>query len=329
MAIDISIVVLALLSLSPSIVLSDSLLNGTIYETYPLPPGTKGPVTISFMDDGVGPFTGISNGNIVKLNTLLGTYEYFAHAAPNRNNTQCDGNSDPSLYSVCGRPLGNAFNKSNYLYFCDIYFGLNGVGPSGGQATQLVKSAGGQPVFFCNGVSIDPIDGTVYFTDSSQVFKNTTQQIAANDTTGRLLSYEPLTGDVKVLAEGLAGPAGLDVSSNSSYILISEIVSNQIQKFYLKGPKASTIEPLLTNILIPGDIKRVGLGDEFVVPENPTAYVHYAIKINGSGSILANRSISGPYANVLYVRDMQQKGISFFLGSTFATFIGVVTFVAL
>lgn len=129
------------------------------------------------------------------------------------------------------------------------------------------------------------------------------------------------------MAKGLAGPDSLAISNNSSYILITEIVSNMIQKFYLTGPKANTIETILTNILIPGNIKRIEPGNEFVVPENPVAYVHYALKINGSGGILANKTIAGPYASVPYVRDLQQKGISFFLGSTFAIFIGKVTFV--
>ncbi|KAI4364286.1 hypothetical protein MLD38_020397 [Melastoma candidum] len=294
----------------------------TVYVTYPLPPGTTGPDAISFTEDGVGPFTGISDGNVVKLNPLLGTYEYFTYAVPNRNKTLCDGKSDPNLYSKCGRPLGSAFNGSDYFYFCDVYFGLNGVGPSGGQATQLVTSADGLPVFFCNAVAVDPINGMVYFVDTSQRLKNITQMIIANDRSGRLLSYDPTTGNVKSLANGLAGPVGLAISNDGSYILITALITQTIQKFYLTGPKANTTETLPTSLSIPGNLERIGSLDEFLVPENIGPVVHYAIKIDGNGRVLANESIAGPYANVSYLRDLQALGDSIFIGSAFDNFVG-------
>ncbi|KAI4364288.1 hypothetical protein MLD38_020399 [Melastoma candidum] len=316
---DLATLVFALLLFSPSVLLS---VDVRVFVKYPLPPGTTGPEAISFTEYGVGPFTGISDGSIIKLNPLLGTFEYFAYAAPNKNKTLCDGNSDPSLYSKCGRPLGSAFNGSDYLYFCDVYFGLNGVGPAGGQATQLVTSAGGQPVYYCNAVAVDPINGTVYFLDTSQRFKNILQMVLANDRSGRLLSYEPATGNVKVLENGLAGPAGLAISNDGSYLLISVIITQTIQKFYLTGPKANTLETLPTSILRPGNIERIGSRDEFLVPENIGPVVHYAIKIDGNGIVLGNESIAGPYTNVSYLRDLQPLGDSIFIGSEFDTFVG-------
>lgn len=159
--------------------------------------------------------------------------------------------------------------------------------------------------------------------------RNILQMVLANDRTGRLLSYDPTTRNVKVLAQGLAGPVGLVVSNDSSYILITVIITEKIQKFYLTGPKANTIETLPTTILIPGNIERIGSRNEFIVPENTVAYVHYAIRINGSGSILANTSIAGPYENVSYVRDLQPHSVSLFIGSAFDSFIGKMTFIGL
>lgn len=79
-------------------------------------------------------------------------------------------NTDPSLFPTCGRALGLDSNSSGYLYFCDYTKGLFGVCSSGGEATQLVASADGLPVYFCNAVQLGS-NGTVYFTDASQVYR--------------------------------------------------------------------------------------------------------------------------------------------------------------
>lgn len=86
---DITAVVFAFL-LSQMVVSSALFPNVSLYMTYQLPPGTNGPEAISFTEFGDGPFTGISDGHIVKLNLLSDTYEYFTYAAPNRLVFPCD-----------------------------------------------------------------------------------------------------------------------------------------------------------------------------------------------------------------------------------------------
>lgn len=84
----------------------------------------------------------------------------------------CDGLTDESMESICGRPLGLKFNSVTCdLYIADAYFGLLKVGPAGGVAKQLATSAEGVPFRFTNALDIHPKTGEVYFTDSSILFQ--------------------------------------------------------------------------------------------------------------------------------------------------------------
>lgn len=72
---------------------------------------------------------------------------------------------------ICGRPLGLRFDKkTGDLYIADAYFGLMKVGPEGGLAVSLVNEVEGVPLMFTNDLDIDD-DGTIYFTDSSSVYR--------------------------------------------------------------------------------------------------------------------------------------------------------------
>jgi len=89
-----------------------------------------------------------------------------------RDKKVCDGLTDESMESMCGRPLGLKFNNVTCdLYIADAYFGLLVVGPGGGVAKQLATSAEGVPFRFTNALDIHPQTGEVYFTDSSILFQ--------------------------------------------------------------------------------------------------------------------------------------------------------------
>ncbi|CAL5374396.1 unnamed protein product [Camellia sinensis] len=66
-----------------------------------------------------------------------------------------------------------------------------------------------------------------------------------NESTGRLLKYNPRTKQVTVLLAGLASAIGPAVSANNTFVLVSEYQLRRLQKFYLTGPKANTSEVFL------------------------------------------------------------------------------------
>ncbi|XP_048136027.1 protein STRICTOSIDINE SYNTHASE-LIKE 12-like [Rhodamnia argentea] len=282
---------------------------------FSLPPGTGGPESIAFDRLGGGPYTGISDGRIVKHVPLRGFID-FAYTAQTRNKTFCDGRNataDATVGLICGRPVGIAFNSTGFLFICDAYLGLYVVGPSGGRATRLVSSAGGAAIRFCDGLDVDSNTGLVYFTDASSryVLSNATQAILNGDRTGRLLSFNPRTGQVAVLARGLSGPGGVAVAKDSSYLLITEFVGGTVKKFFLTGPSANRIQTLLNNVPIASKIKRTVEG-EFTFTETVAPFTHRALRINGDGTVLANVSLGGPYNNVSVV-----TGVQIFRGFTY------------
>lgn len=138
--------------------------------------------------------------------------------------------------------------------------------------------------------------------------------------------YEPTTGEVTVLASGLAGPTGMTISSDGSYLLVSEIVGSRILKYYLSGTNATAIETLTSCIYQPANIRRGQIGDYFYVSQNPMPYYHYLSRIDCTGAVQKNITINGPYKNVTYFRDARQVGFSFYIGSRYAPFIGLKTF---
>ena len=86
------------------------------------------------------------------------------------------------------------------------------------------------------------------------------QAVGNNDATGRLLEYDPSTNQVTVLMKGLSGAVGTAVSTDGSFVLVTELFANRTQKFWLKGPKANTSEILITFQGRPDNIKTTADG---------------------------------------------------------------------
>ncbi|KAI6683332.1 hypothetical protein NL676_029245 [Syzygium grande] len=298
---------------------------GPIYETFPLPQGTNGPESLAFDLLGAGPYTGISDGRIVKYVPPLGFID-FAFTAVTRNKTFCDGKNataDATVGRICGRPLGIAFNATQFLFICDAYLGLYVVSLLGGRATRLVSSAGGIAIRFCDGLDVDLNTGFVYFTDASTNYQlsNISQIISSRDRTGRLLRFDPRTDQVTVLARCLTSPGGVAVAADSSFVLVTQFITGTVTKFYLTGPNANTTQTLLSGVTGADNIKRSEQGD-FTLTQNPRPFDLRALRINGDGAVLANVSIGGPYANVRSISEAQLNGLFTYIGSLYADFVG-------
>ncbi|KAJ4823570.1 hypothetical protein Tsubulata_029685, partial [Turnera subulata] len=78
-----------------------------------------------------------------------------------------------------------------------------------------------------------------------------------NDSTGRLMRYDPSTDQVTVLLRNLSAPLGVAVSFDGMYLVFSETVANWTQRYWLKGPKANTAEILVTSIVRLNNVKKV------------------------------------------------------------------------
>ncbi|XP_078431522.1 protein STRICTOSIDINE SYNTHASE-LIKE 10-like [Wolffia australiana] len=225
-----------------------------------------GPESIAFDSNGGGPYTGVADGSILRWNASARRWDPFSNP-PRHGNETCGGPYPQITENVCGRPLGLQFeHSSGDLYIADAYFGLMKVGPDGGTAEPVAFEAEGQPLFFTNGVDIDQKRGTVYLTDSSAHFRRRDflMLMLTGDATGRLLSYEKGTGEVKVLLRGLAFPNGLAMDKDGEFLLITETTNRRVLRYWLRGPKKGKVDVFADLMGFPDNIKRTERGDFWV-----------------------------------------------------------------
>ncbi|MCO5584140.1 hypothetical protein L7F22_038063 [Adiantum nelumboides] len=225
--------------------------------------GSMGPESLAFDANGIGPYTGVADGRILRW--IDGEWQEFAHTSPNRTSTVCKvGQPMPNVIRsehICGRPLGLRFNREDGdLYVADAYWGLLKVGQQGGQATQLVSEVEGSPLSFTNDLDITS-DGLVYFTDSSSKYqrRNFFLLVLSGDDSGRLLKYNTRSGEAEVVLRGLQFPNGVALSKDESFLVIAESVPGRLLRHWLKGPKKGETEVMA---MLPGYPDNVRVNDQ-------------------------------------------------------------------
>lgn len=227
-----------------------------------------GPESFAFQPiTGEGPYTGVSDGRIIKWNQQQRRWTNFAVTSPKRE--RCEGPQDhESTEDVCGRPLGLQFNRrTGDLYIADAYLGLHVVGPKGGLATKLTAQAEGVPFTFLNGLDIDQRTGDVYFTDSSSVYQRRDYAllIITEDSTGRLLKYSPKTKKTTVILKNLTYPNGVAMSKHRDFLLFAETTKSRIYKLWLQpSSKAGKVEVFAKLPSYPDNIKMNHNGELWV-----------------------------------------------------------------
>ncbi|CAL9236444.1 unnamed protein product [Arabidopsis halleri] len=196
--------------------------------------GALGPESFVFDFSGDGPYTGLSDGRIVKW--LANDSRWIDFAVTTSTREGCEGpHEHQRTEHVCGRPLGLAFDKSTGdLYIADAYMGLLKVGPTGGVANQILPRELNEALRFTNSLDIDPQTGVIYFTDSSSVYqrRNYIGAMMSGDRTGRLMKYDPNTKQVTTLLSNLAFPNGVVLSQNGDYLLVVETATCRVLRYW-------------------------------------------------------------------------------------------------
>ncbi|XP_055824958.1 protein STRICTOSIDINE SYNTHASE-LIKE 10-like [Solanum dulcamara] len=204
--------------------------------------GAIGPESVAFDPNGEGPYIGVGDGRILKLQ--LGSQNrlsWIDFAVTSSHRTNCTLPFAPEMEHVCGRPLGLRFDtKTGDLYIADAYLGLQVVGPKGGLATPLVQKFQGKPLVFTNDVDVD--GDVIYFTDTSTKYQRWQflTSFSSGDMTGRLMKYVKSTKKVTVLLGDLAFANGIALNKNRSFVLVTETTNFRILRYWLKGPLVGT-----------------------------------------------------------------------------------------
>ncbi|GJN34128.1 hypothetical protein PR202_gb22770 [Eleusine coracana subsp. coracana] len=220
-----------------------------------------GPESLAFDHRGDGPYTGVSNGRVLRWRGARRGWAEFAHNYKHATVAECAAKKKlVAPESLCGRPLGLQFHRATGdLYFADAYLGLMRVGRRGGLAQAVAtKDAGGAPLNFVNGVDVDQETGHVYFTDSSAAYQRSDYLmiVLTGDATGRLLRYDPSTGNATVLASGLAFPNGVALSADRTHLVVAETASCRLLRHWLRGPRAGHTEHFADLPGYPDNVRR-------------------------------------------------------------------------
>uniref|UniRef100_A0A0E0ERN2 Strictosidine synthase conserved region domain-containing protein n=1 Tax=Oryza meridionalis TaxID=40149 RepID=A0A0E0ERN2_9ORYZ len=235
-----------------------------------------GPESLAFDHRGGGPYTGVSNGRVLRwrADRRRPGWTEFAHNYKHATVAECAARKKAAAAaaaaaaeSVCGRPLGVQFDRrTGEMYIADAYLGLMRVGRRGGMAEVVAAEAGGVALNFVNGVDVDQATGDVYFTDSSTTYKRSDYLLVvlSGDATGRLLRYEPRTGNVTVLESGLAFPNGVAVSADGTHLVVAETASCRLLRHWLRGSNAGATEVLADLPGYPDNVRPAADDDDVV-----------------------------------------------------------------
>jgi sugar lactone lactonase YvrE len=100
-------------------------------------------------------------------------------------------------------------------------------------------------------------DGKIYFSESSTKFSPQDQpgtyeasllDLMEHGGHGRLLVYDPQSGLVTTLLDGLNHANGVAVAHDGSFVMVAETGSYRILRIWIDGPEAGTVEPLLQEL---------------------------------------------------------------------------------
>jgi len=166
---------------------------------------------------GGGYYTGFEDGRIV-LFDAAGTYT--------------------ELVNTGGRPLGMQFDAQRHLIVADGIRGLLDISGQG-DIKVLTDSVAGEKMLFVDDLDI-AADGTIWFSDAStrHGYVNSMYDFLEGQPTGRLLSYDPASGETRVRLDKLFFANGVALGPDDDYVLVNETGAGRIHRLWLKGAKA-------------------------------------------------------------------------------------------
>ncbi|XP_064915159.1 adipocyte plasma membrane-associated protein isoform X5 [Columba livia] len=176
-------------------------------------------------------FTGTADGKIIKIEDgKIKTIARIGHGP-------CGTHEDEP---TCGRPLGIRVGPNNTLFVADAYYGLCEVNPGTGEMKILVSAKTlieGQKLSFVNDLTVTQDGRKIYFTDSSSKWQRRDYLFLIMEGTddGRLLEYDTVTKEVKVLMVGLRFPNGVQLSPAEDFVLVQETTMARIRRYYVSG----------------------------------------------------------------------------------------------
>ncbi|MFS7939897.1 putative strictosidine synthase transcription factor WD40-like family [Helianthus anomalus] len=118
-----------------------------------------------------------------------------------------------------------------------------------GEIEVLTTEAEGVKLGFPDGVVVAK-NGMVYFTDGSYKYgyHETMPCLLDGRPHGRLVSYDPLTKQTKVLARDLYFANGVELSPNQDFVIFCESFMMRCSRYYLQGERKGSIDVFIDGL---------------------------------------------------------------------------------
>ncbi|KAM5164399.1 adipocyte plasma membrane-associated protein [Mantella aurantiaca] len=189
-------------------------------------------------------YTGTADGQIVKIE------DDKIHTIARLGKPPCGTReNEPN----CGRPLGIRVGPNGTLFVADAYQGIFKVNPDTGEVERLVSSKTpiqGKLMSFVNDLTVTRDGRKIYFTDSSSKWQRRDYPLLVMEGTddGRLLEYDTLTQEVKVLMGGLRFANGVQLSPAEDFVLVAETTMARVRRYYVSGLTKGGVDTFMDNL---------------------------------------------------------------------------------
>ncbi|KAK1304966.1 hypothetical protein QJS10_CPB11g02124 [Acorus calamus] len=130
----------------------------------------------------------------------------------------------------------------------------------------LTDEAEGVKFRLTDGVDVAS-DGTIYFTDASYKYSlhEHMEDVLGARPHGRLMSFDPTTGETRVLVRDLYFANGVALSPDQDHVLYCETLLRRCMKYHIKGEKKETVEVFIDDIPgFPDNIRHDGEGKYWI-----------------------------------------------------------------
>ncbi len=185
-----------------------------------------GPEDVALGPDGFL-YTGLQDGRIVRFRP--------------------DGGGLEDVAQTDGRPLGLGFDAGGDLIVADPKRGLLRV-TLAGEVSVLTDVADRKPIWFADDLDI-AADGTIWFSDVTTRYPDDMHMdFWEGRATGRLLTFDPASGETVVRADSLHYPNGVALGPGERYVLVCETIAARITRLWITGPRAGEREIFLSGL---------------------------------------------------------------------------------
>ncbi len=175
-------------------------------------------------------YTTVASGNILRMNRDGSQQEIFAQTG--------------------GRVLGFDFDSHDNIIAADVNNGLISISPDKKIAV-LTNKVNGDPIRYPDAVALAK-SGKIYFSDASQrfapkdwggIFQSSTMDILEQRSTGRILEYDPITKNTRVVAKGFSFANGVALSQDQKWIFVNETGKYRVWKISINANDVDITNP--------------------------------------------------------------------------------------